>query len=218
MALTAPRCPPPNDSRDATLNLAQMRHSKATHGFLLLLPLISGCGGTTSSESNAGTGGSGATVCTNATVTVQVVPAASTGVQWCMGQSTGCSSNWLTIRDSSGDIVLSNSCMTPCDTCMMMGCPVICAIPSELGVQGLTYTWNGTYYKAGTCGASASPCLSPQCAPAGQYTAKVCGFANPTPDAGYGCANASSSTQVSCVEKPFEFPSSASIVVTMPAQ
>ena len=38
------------------------------------------------------------------------------------------------------------------------------------------------------------------------------------PDTGYGCANASSSTQVSCVEKPFEFPSSASIVVTMPAQ
>jgi len=190
----------------------------SAHPFIILLALLTGCGGTTSSGSNAGTGGSGSTTCTAGTVTLQVVPAAGTGVQWCMGQPGGCSSNWLTIRDSSGGLVLSNSCMTPCNTCMMMACPNACAIPSELSAQGLTNTWDGTHYKAGTCGASASNCLSPQCAPAGQYTAKVCGFANPAPDAGYGCASASSSVQPTCVEKPFEFPSSAPIVVTMPAQ
>lgn len=188
------------------------------HSFVILLALLSGCGGTTNSGSNSGTGGSGSTACTAGTVTIQVVPTAGAGVQWCMGQPTGCSSNWLTIRDSSGDLVVSNMCMTPCDSCMMMGCPASCAIPSELSAQGLTYTWSGTYYKAGTCGSSATNCLSPQCAPAGQYTAKVCGFADPTPDAGFGCASASSSAQLTCVEQPFEFPSSAPIVVTMPAQ
>lgn len=183
-----------------------------------LFPLLSACGGATSQDT-AGTGGSGNGVCSSGSVTFQVVPAPSSTVLWCMGPPGGCTPNWLTIRDASGDLVLSNSCSTPCGTCSTMACPNLCQAPSPLEATGLTQTWTGTYYSSGTCGASATACLNEQCSPPGQYTAEICGFQDPGPDAGNGCGWVGmGSVKLTCVEKPFELPSSAPIVVTMPLQ
>jgi len=179
--------------------------------------VLSACGSSTNPGSAAGTGGAASATCSNGSVTFQVVPAAKESALWCMGAPGGCSSTWLSIRDSAGDMAIANNCGTPCDTCQTLGCPNLCQVPSELDTAGLTQTWDGTYFTAGTCGASATSCLDQHCATAGSYTAEICGFANPAPDAGLGCTGAASTTPLTCVEKPFDFPASAPIVVTMPA-
>jgi hypothetical protein len=99
-----------------------------------------------------------------------------------------------------------------------MACPIVCAPAQELTTAGATQTWNGTYYLSGTCGAQSMACLSPQCAPAGRYAAHICGFPNPAPEAGYGCGQSTSSTNTTCVDVPFDYPSSTPIVVTLPPQ
>jgi hypothetical protein len=181
------------------------------------LSLLTACGGTTNPGAATGTGGSGSGTCASGSITFQVVPTAGASTVWCMGEAGSCTSNWLSIRDPNGNLLLSNFCSTPCDTCMMMACPDLCRVPSPLDASGLTQTWDGTYFTQGTCG-TGTACLSSQCAPAGQYTAEICGFADTTSDAGFGCTGATSSAAMTCVQKPFEFPSSSTVVVTMPAQ
>jgi len=179
-------------------------------------------GGSTGPGGSTGTGDAGA--CLDSTVTFQVNRAPGNATVWCLGQPGSCSSDWLTISSQSGDLTLSGMCRTPCDTCQFMACPIVCAPAQELTTAGATQTWNGTYYLSGTCGgygsksAQSTACLSPQCAPAGRYAAHICGFPNPAPEAGYGCGQSTSSTNTTCVDVPFDYPSSTPIVVSLPPQ
>lgn len=177
-------------------------------------------GGATSTGGSVGTGG--ATACLNSTITFQVNRAPGNTTVWCLGQPGSCSSQWLTISRQSGDLTLSGMCRTPCDTCQFMACPIVCSPAQDLTTAGATQTWNGTYYLSGTCGgygsksAQSTACLSPQCAPAGRYSAHICGFPNPAPDASFGCGQSTSSTNTTCVDVPFDYPSNTPIVVSMP--
>jgi len=173
-------------------------------------------GGAISTGGSTGTGD--ASACLDSTVTFQVNRAPGNATVWCLGQPGSCSSDWLTISSQSGDLTLSGMCRTPCDTCQFMACPIVCAPAQQLTTAGATQTWNGTYYLSGTCGAQSMACLSPQCAPAGRYSAHICGFPNPAPEAGYGCGQSTSSTNTTCVDVPFDYPSSTPIVVTLPPQ
>jgi hypothetical protein len=65
--------------------------------------------------------------------------------------------------------------------------------------------WDGTYYASGTCGPSASACMSYQCAPPGRYVAlmRACPLASPdSPCEG----------NVQCAQVPFDYPTSATVV------
>ncbi len=179
---------------------------------------VTACGAASSLEGGAGgagAGGADAGTCSSGTVTFRVNQAPGATAPWCLGQPGSCSSAWLNIRNSAGELLLSNACSTPCDTCTPLGCPAICAMPLELAAQGVSQNWNGTYYVADHCGPGSSGCLNPRCAAPGQYTAVVCGFLNPYPDGGFGCASATNAGPI-CREQPFTYPSNTPIVVTMP--
>jgi hypothetical protein len=195
---------------------------------MLVVSLLTACGAASSLENGTGSGGAGgahasggssaagAGTCTLGTVTFQVKPSPGSTTQWCLGRPGSCSSAWLGIRSPSGDLGVSNYCATPCDTCMTVGCPSICLVPPAVPDTGVGDTWNGTYYLSDHCGSAGTACQSPRCAAAGSYTAVVCGFANPAPNVAYGCGTAPSGTPVTCAEQPFQFPTSAPVVVTMP--
>jgi hypothetical protein len=176
----------------------------------------SGSGGATGTGGSTGTGGA---ACPSATVTFKVDRAATVPPDaWCLGAPVGCSSQWLSIKDpAQKTLSLSNNCGTPCDSCMPMGCPAICAMPNELAAGGATTTWDGKFFVPSTCGASAMSCQSPSCAVAGRYTAVMCGFPKPSPDASFGCSMTTAVAQT-CVEVAFDFPTQTSVTGTLPAQ
>jgi hypothetical protein len=179
----------------------------------------SGTGGAIGTGGATGVGGSSGAVCPSATVTFKIDRAAVTPPDaWCLGAPVGCSSQWLSIKDPAGKTLsLSNMCGTPCDSCMPMGCPAICAMPNDLAPGGTTTTWDGKFFVPSTCGASAMSCQSPSCAVAGRYTAVMCGFPKPSPDAGFGCSMITAVAQT-CVEVAFDFPAQTSVTGTLPAQ
>jgi hypothetical protein len=68
-------------------------------------------------------------------------------------------------------------------------------------------SWNGAYLAPGTCSGT-THCLDWRCAPRGHYQAKLC-----------ACASLDSSgncTQLACVTVPFDYPSSARVIGTVP--
>jgi hypothetical protein len=181
--------------------------------------IVTNGGGSSGGTAGAGSGGVSATGgCSGAPVTFQVMPAPNTVTHWCLGHPTGGCSGWFDIRNSVGSLELGSYCGVSCDTCTFEQCPPLtCLGPTELTDQGVTQSWNGTYVTSSTCGASATKCDLTTCA-VGQYTINVCGFPNPDPGSPDGCYQASSTTNSSCVSVPFEYPATAPIVVTMPAQ
>ena len=181
------------------------------------LGALAACSGSTTTGGVLPDGGSaGGPACASANVTIQV-NAAQGSAAWCLGQPGGCASEWLSIRNGAGStLLLSSFCITPCDTCQMPACPDICRVASELPASGTSRTWDGNYFAQGTCGAATS-CVRASCAPAGRYTASVCGFPNPSTDGGFGCASADGTAKQTCVDVPFDYPSSGPVVATMPA-
>jgi hypothetical protein len=180
----------------------------------------SGTGGAVASGGAAGTGGGAGAggvavdggACVNSTVTFQLK--APGGGSWCLGQ--GCSTEWLQIRDAAGSsMILSNSCQSTCEACQMLGCPAICVLPQKMPAAGTTKTWDGTSFSIGTCGPNAMSCLNKQCAPAGKYVAVMCATASTAPDASLACSS-STTVKQTCVEVPFEYPSSAPVVGALP--
>jgi len=183
-----------------------------------------GAGGSTvangGSGGAAGAGGVSATGgCVSAPVTFQVMLAPNAVTHWCLGQPDSCSGITFDIRDNSGILDLWNYCGMACDTCTYGPCPPLpCFRPIELSDQGASYVWQGTYVTSSTCGASAVACDLINCAAPGQYISDVCGFPNPDPNSPDSCAEASATTNQTCVPVPFEYPATAPIVVTMPVE
>jgi hypothetical protein len=172
----------------------------------------SGGMGAAGGAAGAGGGTVDAGACVDSTVTFQFK--APGGGTWCLGQ--GCSTQWLSIRDSSGkSLVLSNYCSSTCEACQMVGCPAICAMPQPMPAAGTTTTWNGAVFSSGTCGSNAMSCLDKRCAPAGKYVAVMCAAAVSSEAGDLLCAN-TFDVKPTCVEVPFDYPSSASVVGTIP--
>lgn len=79
------------------------------------------------------------------------------------------------------------------------------AIPSA----GVTASWDGFAITGGaaTCGGGTA-CLASEFMPAGDYVVTMCS----------GCVEQSPDAGVQCVSVPFQYPSSAEIVGTLPAR
>jgi hypothetical protein len=124
---------------------------------------------------------------------------------YCLGAAAGtCASPWLEIRPAGGgaSLGLEMPCKPLCSDCQPVGCPANCGAASRLGDAGAETTWNGTYFASGTCGAGLA-CASPACAPAGDYIATFCGYAEPADASALGCMGSSTAT---CTETPFTWP------------
>jgi len=127
---------------------------------------------------------------------------------------------WLSLLDDSGTPlqvpVLSGCPGSPSDLCTdCAGCSSVwcgCAIglfPSPLLDAGVSLTWDGKRVApTGTCGGAA--CGSLLVASPGRYGARMCGYAG-----GFGQFNCGGQV---CVTVPFDYPSDAAVVGTLPAE
>ena len=162
-------------------------------------------GGDATSPSDAKAGDdAGATDagCVTGMATFVLRASAGASTHYCLGAPDTCSTEWLAIRAAGSDasLAVDMPCQTMCSQCQPIGCTDQCAVPSALGDAGATTTWDGTYYASGTCGAGAMACITPACAPAGEYVATFCGYAE-LPDASSlpGCTG---STTPTCTDTP----------------
>ncbi len=129
---------------------------------------------------------------------------AAPGASYCLGAAGTCSGQWLDIVPANGgaSLGIDMPCETQCSECQPVACSNLCAVASPLGDGGAQTIWNGTYFASGTCGAGTS-CVSQACAPAGNYIARFCGYAESADASTFGCAGSSTPT---CIEKPFVWP------------
>jgi len=157
----------------------------------------------TSSDAKTGDAGSADAACVTGSATFVLQAAPGSAVGYCLGAPGTCSTEWLAIRPADGGTLsIDATCQTQCGDCQPVACPALCALPSSLGDGGARSTWDGTYYATGTCGAGTA-CVSPTCAPAGNYVATFCGYAEVPDAASFGCSGSSTPT---CVETPFAWP------------
>jgi hypothetical protein len=130
----------------------------------------------------------------------------ATGIGFCVG--TGCGNDWVTIKTRSGQVIggVSRGCSALCSECSPIACIAACLAPHVLGSTGEQLTWNGTYWRAGTCGLGAGvACVEPQCVAAGtNLVATMCASVSVPQDTGSFCF---ASPTVTCVDVPFTFPS-----------
>ena len=105
-----------------------------------------------------------------------------------------------------------------CTSCRLLICPqVAIACPAAQGVPytGGTWTWDGAYAGASTCGASHVTCSETKYAAPGHYVARFCATPGSVvqPDAGLPvCVPAG---QPECTELPFDFPASTPVSITL---
>jgi hypothetical protein len=164
-------------------------------------------GGTGSSEGGPDSGGPGTCLTGAVNFELQLAPGAG-GTTYCLGPSGSCSGNsWLSILTADGGDALSQDmgCVADCTDCQPVACDNLCAIASPLGDAGAHMTWNGTYLQQTTCGTASLACTNSECAPAGNYIARMCGY-SPSADAGSqlpACVTASTPT---CIDVPFVWP------------
>jgi hypothetical protein len=161
-----------------------------------------------SSDAEASDAGSTDAGCVTATVTFEL-RAAPAAPAYCVGAQGSCAGDWLDIRSADGTTSFDREmgCVTQCNDCQPIECPLICLEPSLLGDAGAHTTWDGTYYPKSTCGSMGTTCLRTACAPAGNYVAKFCGHPG-TGDASVLGACSASGTPT-CVEAPFTWPPAA---------
>ena len=163
-------------------------------------------GGGTSSGGGTSNGGSGGGTCLTGTVNfaLHLSPAATT--TYCLGPSGGCTGGqWLSILPADGGTELSQvmGCVPTCSNCQPVACTNLCAATPALGDGGAHTTWDGTYLQHTTCGASIA-CTNDECAPAGSYVARMCGYAETTDaSTSFECMG---STTPTCVDIPFTWP------------
>ena len=161
-----------------------------------------GAGGVRDAGKDAAGGGDGGRgTCADGSVTFQIIGRAPPG--YCVG--TGCNTSWVSVKTADGQPLgaFFQGCVTTCDVCSPIVCPLACIAPHTLDPNGETQTWNGTYYKQGTCGAGLS-CVSPQCIlPGTHLVATMCASPRINPDSGLFCQG---SDTPRCVDVPFVFP------------
>ncbi len=123
---------------------------------------------------------------------------------YCLGAPGACSSEWLDIRPADGgaSLGLDMTCETQCSDCQPVACTNLCVAAERLGDGGARTTWDGTYLTSSTCGAGTA-CVAEACAPAGNYVARFCGYAESSDASTFGCTGSSTPT---CTETPFPWP------------
>jgi hypothetical protein len=123
---------------------------------------------------------------------------------YCLGAPGACSSEWLSIRPADGgaSLGLEMPCETRCSDCQPVACNNLCIAAERLGDGGARTTWDGTFLTSSTCG-SGTACVAEACAPAGNYVARFCGYAESSDASTFGCTGSSTPT---CTETPFPWP------------
>jgi len=128
--------------------------------------------------------------------------------------------NLVTILSASAQALTTsrntNGCyLVDCSTCQGGGCSGACPAPISLPDGGTDESWDGTVWTAGgTCASSGAMCSVQSCAPAGQYTARMCAYGSGA-DAG-GCSGQSTSSTPICVDVPFTYPTQGPVVGMLP--
>jgi hypothetical protein len=126
---------------------------------------------------------------------------------------------WLSIEDADGGMAVGPTTFDPlawganCSPCEALSEP-----PFENSVDifdgaPVQLTWNAVYGTVSSCvpanGSASITCSAPVCLPAGSYVAKMCGASSCPMQPG-------TSWSQTCVFVPFEYPTSAPIVGTLP--
>jgi hypothetical protein len=173
-----------------------------------------GAGGSSMvTDGSSGTGGSDVT-CSAGTVSFHVSAASG---DYCSYSSCGTpgvgASVVVSVKSAAGqEMPLAGDCVTTsCRDCLFHRCD--CPAPQRLGPQGQTITWDGTYLQQGTCGmgggVAAAGCSNKKCATPGMYTATICAYPA-VPDAG-GCPATVGPAVPTCIDVPFDYPSTAPV-------
>jgi hypothetical protein len=178
-------------------------------------------GGAASAGANAGganaggaagagaTGGGGSAGCVDSSVDFRLEawrPNGGTPQDYC----SDCSGS-VAIRSAGGQAIdQGNFCGVDCSTCKIVPCPAIPVCrPQHLPIDGLQYSWDGTYFEPGVCGAQMQ-CQKPICAaPGSHWIATMCASPSSDPNSGLVCT---SSAPKQCVDVPFDYPSAAPVV------
>jgi hypothetical protein len=147
------------------------------------------------------------TECASGKVTLQMKGTAASS-DYCIGAD--CSWEWLTISTANGEALSrSHECVSDCADCRLVGCTGSCAAPRQMQPDGETAEWDGTYWVGGaTCGSGVA-CADKRCAPPGKYIAKMCAYANQTPDGVGACGSGSARI---CVDVEFNLPAADAVV------
>jgi hypothetical protein len=149
-------------------------------------------------------------------VTFVMLVATSGGDRYCADPPDGCNgADWLTLRTATGAaLAIDSACTTiDCSMCTPSVCPAICAVPSEVPDTGERRMWSGKAFVSAGCGpAAATACVNESCAPAGPYTARMCGYLEIASGPSTGPCTAATMTPT-CVDVPFNWPQAAGTVV-----
>jgi hypothetical protein len=137
----------------------------------LAIPLLlAACGGRTVDRE------SGGAECAQGTVELAMRAPPGAASSWCIGAPNACSHQWLQIFGPDGvELVVDRPCVASCGDCEPVGCPALCAAPTRMHEQGVTRTWDGSYFAAAACGGGMA-CVAPRCSPPGRYTARMCAY------------------------------------------
>jgi hypothetical protein len=157
------------------------------------------------------------TGCTTGQVKFQLIAPTS----WMFGQSADTnapSANWLTIHCPSGALIdLRAAEDTPPIDCRACGADNAwgVAIGSSWGNVpdgGQTGAWDGTFFAPGICPGASQSCLTPACALPGHYEAEMCACS----PAEWQSGDCQKGVGTTCVNVPFEYPSSTIVAATIP--
>jgi hypothetical protein len=130
------------------------------------------------------------------------------GTDYCVGVQ--CSNTFVSVKSAGGQLMqLSGGCTTSCDVCQPIACGMSCIAPQHMTPEGQTLTWDGTYFVASKCGMDFT-CEYKQCAPPGQYVARMCANKS-TSDAGVNNFCMADPTPT-CVDVTFDYPSPTPVV------
>jgi hypothetical protein len=146
--------------------------------------------------------------CTSSVVEFRLT--APSSATWLIGGSDNSDApgaNWLTFFLPSGVQLFTSAGETlnlDCRSCSAMFPYGFGAWSAELPDAGVTGKWNGFAYVAGACGPSGTACLTPLCMPPGPYIAKMC------------AKGASTGTPLTCVDVPFEYPTTETVTGELP--
>jgi hypothetical protein len=179
----------------------------------LALPLLMACGHSNSLVTSASDGGTNDAMtsepaCSFSPIVFRLLPPASGG-SWQAIESPvdDCPMvGWLQVGGGSDAFGFQHPYLpAECATCRVRTFAGACWGTAVVPSDGVTQSWDGTFYATDTCGSDASACVAKECAPPGQYIARMCA---------YPCEAAS--CQATCVTVPFALPASGEIVGTLP--
>lgn len=142
---------------------------------------------------------------------------AATG-SFCTGVPGTCDPTWLTIIDSAGkSLTYGNACETTCGECQQVGCPSICPQPSPVPAEGAKLSWDGRIFTSNTCNGAAGSlsCVDLDCAPSGQYIARMCGYRSTADGGTNACSGLTMDAKPTCVDVPFEWPKTVTVRGTL---